>query len=262
MKLRNILYSFLIIYLSSWIPISYADTTLASTKPDKKKELTVSGRVNLQEKPDKNHLVISCVDGNSYELYGQLSGTLETKAKELGMNNLFSLQIILDGRNRVSCEKSQTYVYNEENERTSKVTAHCIRYGLAEIKAILTEELSSKPLPQPIEDLEAEAKIIAEQTPGKNSAVGYVLGEIYGSIAEANINTPMQTITVVNKNKTSSLKQLVLLITGNTQIFKKIGAEEPIVLLPDALRRGQELTVVYSRDELKNEALYITITKE
>jgi hypothetical protein len=90
----------------------------------------------------------------------------------------------------------------------------------------------------------------------------FTIGEIYGKISEITLNSPFKTLTVTNRDSSDALKKISAIITQNTRIVKKIGAAEPIILLPNALSVGQEVTVAYARDELKNEALYITITKE
>jgi hypothetical protein len=93
-----------------------------------------------------------------------------------------------------------------------------------------------------------------------------VMGEIYGKISALNFKSPIKTIKVENVNKNNGLKDLTLVITNETRVYKnltgKTPEKEPMLLTDTALMVGQGVTVVYLRDEVKSRALFITITKE
>ncbi|MFA5430412.1 MAG: hypothetical protein WC329_04575 [Candidatus Omnitrophota bacterium] len=235
----------------------------AAGAPAKDVQIQVSGKVSVEKmQNNKDRIWFTDLQGKSYRLSGELSGELKDKFAELGENNLFSLKITPDGKYSLSCEKTQTYVFNNKNERTLQIDAKCIRAYFAGIDAILSAKRSDKPGPEPIRDIVEERNLIASASSQKPGIIPFTTGEIYGKISAMDLNSPFKTLTVTNRNSSEALKKISAVITQNTRIVKKIGAAEPIILLPNALSVGQEVTVVYARDELKNEALFITITKE
>ncbi len=236
----------------------------AADAPAKDVQIQVTGKVSVEKiQNNKDRIWFTDLQGKSYRLSGELSGKLKDKFTELGENNLFSLKITPDGKFSLSCEKTQTYVFNDKNEKTLQIDAKCIRAYFARIDAILSAKRSDKPGPEPIRDTAEERNLIVSSTPQKSGITNpFTIGEIYGKISEINLNSPFKTLTVTNRNSSDALKKISAIITQNTRIVKKIGTAEPIILLPNALSVGQEVTLVYARDELKNEALYITITKE
>ncbi len=220
--------------------------------PAKDVQIQVSGKVSVEKmQNNKDRIWFTDLQGKSYRLSGELSGELKDKFAELGESNLFSLKITPDGKFSLSCEK------------TLQVDATCIRAFFARIDAILSAKRSDKPGPEPIRDIAEERNLIVSATPHKSAITNpFTIGEIYGKISEIALNSPFKTLTVTNRDSSDALKKISVIITQNTRIVKKIGAAEPIILLPNALSVGQEVTVAYARDELKNEALFITITKE
>lgn len=236
----------------------------AADAPAKDVQIQVSGKVSVEKiQNNKDRIWFTDLQGKSYRLCGELSGELKDKFAELGENNLFSLKITPDGKFSLSCEKTQTYVFNNKNERTLQIDAKCIRAYFAGIDAILSAKRSDKPGPEPIRDIVEERNLIATSASSqKPGIIPFTTGEIYGKISAMDLKSPFKTLTVTNRDSSDALKKICTIITQNTRIVKKIGAAEPIILLPNALSVGQEVTLVYARDELKNEALYITITKE
>ena len=88
-------------------------------------------------------------------------------------------------------------------------------------------------------------------------------GEIKGKISSLNLRSPIKTMKVTYLDKDNQLIDKVLLLTSNTVVAKKkLDADEPRRLSLNSLKEGQEVAVVYARDERKTEALFITITKE
>jgi len=236
----------------------------AVAAPAKDVQIQVSGKVSVEKmQNNKDRIWFTDLQGKSYRLSGELSGELKDKFAKLGENNLFSLKITPDGKYSLSCEKTQTYVFNDKNEKTLQVDAKCIRAYFARIDAVVSAKRSDKPGPEPIRDTTEEHNLIVSATPHKSAIINpFTIGEIYGKISEITLNSAFKTLTVTNRDSSDALKKISVIITQNTRIVKKIGAAEPIILLPNALSVGQEVTVAYARDELKNEALFITITKE
>ena len=235
----------------------------AVAAPAQDVQIQVSGRVSVEKmQNNKDRIWFTDLQGKSYRLSGELSGELKDKFAKLGENNLFSLKITPDGKYSLSCEKTQTYVFNDKNEKTLQVDAKCIRAYFARIDAVVSAKRSDKPGPEPIRDIAEERNLITSLSSQKPGIIPFTTGEIYGKISEISLNSPFKTLTVMNRDSSDALKKISVIITQNTRIVKKIGAAEPIILLPNALSVGQEVTVAYARDELKNEALYITITKE
>jgi hypothetical protein len=71
-----------------------------------------------------------------------------------------------------------------------------------------------------------------------------------------------KTFEIQALDKTSSIKTLTVIITASTRIVKHIKDTEPSPLLPENLQIGQRVTVVYTRNEIRTEALFITVTKD
>ncbi|MFA5319657.1 MAG: hypothetical protein WBE75_05165 [Candidatus Omnitrophota bacterium] len=236
--------------------------SITPTPPAKGVQVLITGKVSIEQGKNKERINLTDLQGKSYRLFGELLKDLKTKAIELGDNNLFSLKITPDGKNSLSCEKVQTYTFNNKNEKTLQIEAKCIRSYFAEVNEIVSAGRSDKPTPEPARDTAEEHNIIVASASQKSGIIPFTTGEIYGKIGAVDLNSPFKTVLVVNRNTSDALKNISLVITQNTRIAKKIGMAEPINLLPNALAAGQEVTAVYARDELKSEALYITITKE
>ena len=115
-----------------------------------------------------------------------------------------------------------------------------------------------------IMDIEQEkmAMMSVAPQPTTQSITPPVIAEIKGTISSLNLKSPIKTLKITNANKDDPLKEIILLIGPNTRVAKSIGEEEPMYITANALEENQEITAVYSRDERKSEALFITIKKE
>jgi len=266
MKGKSAFFCFVIIsFFSCVLQLSAAENTVntpPAPPPAKDVQLKITGKVSVESGQTKEHLYLTDLTGRSYRLYGDLLKGLRSKASELGDKNLFSLKVTPDGKSSISCEKVQTYTFNSKNEKTLQIEAKCVRSYFARVDEIVSAGYTDKPVPEPIRDTTEEHNIITASASQKSGIIPFTTGEIYGKIGAVDLNSPFKTVLVVNRNSSDALKQIPLIITQNTRIAKKIGMAEPINLLPNALTVGQEVTAVYARDELKSEALYITITKE
>lgn len=237
-------------------------TKQTAAVPEKDVQITVTGKAVIETAQNRERVNFTDLGGKSYRLYGDRIKELKSKAVELGADNLFSLKITPDGKNSLSCEKTQTYTFNNKNEKTLHIDAKCVRFYFARLDEIVSARHSDKPVPEPLRDIAEERNIIASSSSQKSGIIPFTTGEIYGKVVTLDLNSPFKMMTVMNRNPSDPLKKLPLIISQNTKIAKKLGMNEPINLLPNALSVGQEVTVVYARDELKSEALYITITKD
>lgn len=257
MKEKMLAKLFLFIFFF-FLPALYVQ---AENKPLRQQPVvTVLGRLALENHSGKEQLILHAKNAETYLVIGNLIEKLKSSLKETGNNNMVSVTGNKDGRNNLSCQRSYKYEYDIKGERTLKIDAKCIRYHYLEITQILSIEQSDEQIPLPKRDIGEERRLLTiRETQG---AEPLITGEIYGKIKSINLKSPVKTIMITNRDKTSPLKKITLLITSNTRIARKIGEEDPMMLSPKALKPGQEITAVYLRDALKSEALFLTITKK
>lgn len=222
--------------------------------------ISVIGRLTTEKHGQKEWLILHAKDAQTYLLTGSFKEQLKNMFLEFGENNLVSVTGNQDGRSNVSCEQNYKYEEDKKGERNLKIDVKCIRYYNLEVTQILSAKQSDEKIPPPKRDIEEE-RGLTKQT-GRQPLIAPIIGEIYGKITAVSLRSPIKTIEVTNQDKNSPLKNITLVVSPDTRIAKKIGKEEPIALRAEALKEGQRVTAVYSRDELKTEALFITITKE
>lgn len=242
-----------------FVPLVYAQTEL---KPlHGRPIISVVGRLAPEKHGEEEWLVLHAKNAETYLIIGDLREKLKNSLLELGENNLVFVTGNQDGRSAVSCERNYQYEENKKGERELKIDTKCIRYYNLEVTDILFAKKSDEEIPPPKRDIEEERRLtkgIGQEQP----LIPPIVGEIYGRVSSVNLKSPIKTIKVTNRDKDSPLKKITLIISPDTRIAKKIAEEEPIALSAGALKAGQEVTAVYSRDEFKSEALFITITKE
>ena len=69
-------------------------------------------------------------------------------------------------------------------------------------------------------------------------------------------------IELANADKDSPLKKISLVLSPDTRIALALPEKEPVGVGLKALKKGQQVTAVYTRTELKSTAQFITITSE
>jgi len=221
--------------------------------------ISTEGRLTTEKHGEEEWLVLHAKDATTYLISGNLREQLKNKLLELGANNLVSINANIDGRSHVSCDQSYQYEAKEKGEKELKISTKCIRYYILEVTRILSAKKSNEEIPPPKRDVAEESRLTRNLK--QQPLIAPIMGEIYAKITAVNLKSPIKTLEVANQDKDSPIKELTLVISPDTRIVKKIGAEEPLGLRAEALKAGQKVTVVYSKGELKAEALFITITE-
>jgi hypothetical protein len=231
---------------------------------DENAETTLTGRLVLDKTNEQERLLLTTKDGQAYLIIGELESKLKESLSNLGNLNLISIKGIKDGRSSVTCEQFNNYVEDKNGEKRLNVEAKCIRYYLFSANEILSTVKSDEQFPEPKRDLDEERRLI-DKSLREQSLINKIVGEIYGKITALKIgpNSPIKSVEITNSDQASPIKKVNLVISLDTIIAKKLSEQsEPVALSSKALRVGQEVTAVYSKTELKTEAIYITITKE
>jgi hypothetical protein len=247
--------SFLFVFIFLIIGV-YAQTESPALKEPS--VISVEGRLSTEQHGQEEWLVLHAKDAKTYLVKGDLKEELRNKLLELGTDNLVSVTGNQDARSNVSCEQSYQYESKEKGKQELKVSTKCIRYYNLEVTQVIFAKKSDQDLPPPQRDIAEERRLTKGL--GQQPLLSPIIGEIYGKITAVNLRSPIKTLEVTNLDKNSPLKNITLVVSPDTRIAKKIGQEEPMGLRPDALKVGQKVTVVYSKGELKTEALFITIT--
>ncbi len=241
------------------LPLAYGQTKTPSL--EQQPIISVVGRLVLEKHGKDEQLLLHSKDAQAYLIIGNLKEKLKNLLLELGKDNLVSLTGKQSGKSNISCERTHKYEYNERGERELKTETKCIRYYLLQPTQLLEAKKSDEEIPPPKRDTEEEKNMLWLEGIDKPVSAHTIIGEIYGVVSSVNLRTPIKTVEIANRDKNNPLKRITLVISPVTRIVKKI-EEEPMALSANALKAGQEVTAVYSRDEFKSEALFITITKE
>ncbi len=249
---------FLILFCSAGRIYSQTETKPVQIPPPT--YLVIAGRLNLEKHGQEEWLVLHSRDAKTYLISGNFSDKLKDTLLKLGENNLVFTWARLNGEYRTSCTQSYKYEENTKGERKLKTAAECIRYYLAEVLRIADAKKSNEPIPPAQRDSEEEGKALKRIT--QQSLTPMMMGEIYGTVTALNTKSAFKTLEIKNRDTSSPIKDLTLVITPDTRIAKKIGKEEPVGIGAEGLQAGQEVTATYTKDELKTQALFITITRE
>jgi len=256
-KERKVILGLFLISIFHW-PLVYGQ--VESPTLAEKSVVSAEGRLAVEKHGKEEWLVLHAKDAQTYLVKGNCVEKLKTSLLELRENNLVSVAGNQDGRSNVSCEQSYKYETKEKSTRELKVSIKCIRYNHLEVTQILWAKKSAEEIPPPKRDIEEERRLT--RTLKQQPLISPIVGEIYGKITSLNFKSAVKTVKVANQDKDSPLENVILIITPDTRIVKKVGEEEPMALRIEALKVGQKVTAMYSKDELKAEALFITITKE
>lgn len=247
---------------SIWADEEPREIEITILQPHEYPIITVSGRLLLKKPADKERLLLHSKDATAYSIKGELVEELKSLLLDLGEKHIISVTGNQDGAYSTSCHNS--YGFDAASNRT--IDSQCVRYYNLEVTKIIDAKRSDEEIPPPKRDSEEEEKARAtalyqDQTLTA-SLTPKVMGEIQGRINSLNLKSPVKTIEITNRDKDSQLTKLTLFLTNNTRVAKTTKDKEPMYLSTSALREEQEVTAVYIRDELKSEALFITITKE
>lgn len=221
--------------------------------------VTTTGKVDLERHGEEEWLILHDRDGETYHIKGELVGKLKGLLLDLGEYNLVTVTGKQDGSYNVSC--CNTYKFDSKSNRI--IDTQCIRCYHLEVTQIIEAKKSDEEMPSPKRDVEEErkARISALSQLQKEGLIQ--MGEIEGKVSSLNLRAPIKTLEVTYLDKNNQLIKKVLFLTSNTRIAKKgLDSEEPMYLSINSLKVGQEITLIYSRDERKTEALFITIKEE
>lgn len=256
---EKIAYRLFLLTFLFFLPLSFSQAQAESLW--QRPVISVVGRLALEEHGKEEWLVLHAKDAKTYLIKGNLTEKLKNSLLELGENNLVSLAGDQDGKSNISSGRFYKYEYDEEGERKLNVDTKAIRYYHLRVTQILFARKSYDVIPPPQRDIKEEKRLM---TTGGGSQAGepVIMGEIYGKIVSVDLKSPLKTIEVLNRDKSSPLKKIILMLTAGTHIVKQIDQEEPIRLTSASLRRGQRVIAVYSRQGIRSEALFITITKD
>ncbi len=259
----NKILAFILLFIVWALPeeVLYSSPQEKIHPPVQQSTISVTGRLYLEKHGQEEWLVLHSRDAQAYLIKGELIEELKDSLLELGEDNLVSVRGNQDGRSNISCERFYRYKYNKSGKKELKKEIRCIRYHNLDITEILFAKKSDEEIPPPEEDTEQKKRLLTNER-NVRALQPAIIGEIYGKIESVNVKSPIKTIEIANRDQSSPLRKIILIISPDTRIVKNIDEEEPITLTPAALKTGQEVIVMYSRDELKSEALLITITKE
>lgn len=250
-------FAFLFLFLLSTAGAAYGQT--APRPLHERPIISVTGRLATEKHGETDWLILHAKTGDTYLITGGLAETLKKSLLQLGDKNYVFLTGNQDGRSTVSCDQSSEYEYNRKGNRALKIDAKCIRYYNLEVTQILFAKKSEETMPPPKRDAEEEAKLIKQ---AQRKFTVPIAGEIYGKVSAVNLKSPVKTVDVENRDKNSPIQKITVLIDSQTRIAKSRGKEEPMFLSIEAVHPGQEVTVVYMHEEIKNRAMFITITKD
>jgi hypothetical protein len=222
--------------------------------------ITVTGKVFVQQHGKSQWVVVHSKDAIAYLIKGDLVEKLKTIAAENNDRTILTLEGIPSGGANVSCDRSSSFEADAKGGKKMVIKVRCIRYNYLDVTAISSVVQSDEKIPEPQYDKAAEEKAL--KSDGNSNRNQGIVGEIYGKIRSCNIQSVPKTFEIQALDKTSSIKTLTVIITASTRIVKHIKDTEPSPLLPENLQIGQRVTVVYTRNEIRTEALFITVTKD
>lgn len=228
-------------------------------EPDEWPVVTTSGRLAL-EKNGEETLVLHSKNAKTYIIKGGLAEKLKSLLLDLGESNLVTVTGKRDGSSRVSCHNS--YKFDAKGDKIME--SLCIRYYNLVVTEIIETTKSDEEMPPPERDIAEEEKAMKSTLSQlQKEGLAQIL-EIRGKIMSLNLRSSIKTVEVSYRDKHNQPLSAVLFLTNNTRVAKKNIADdkEPMYLTENSLREGQEITAIYSRDQRKAEALFITITKE
>lgn len=233
---------------------------LGQQQPAAGTAVTVAGKLFVQQHGTNQWVVMHGKDAKAYLITGDLVEKLKTIARENNDRTIVTLEGIQNGGGNISCDRSSHFETDATGTKKMAIKVRCIRYNYLDVKAISSIVQSDEKIPEPLGDKAAEEKALKGGA-GSNQGPG-IVGEIYGKIKSINLQSVPKALEIQAIDKTSPLKTLTVIITGGTRIVKHIKSTEPSPLLPENLKNGQRVTVVYTRNEIRTEALFITVTKE
>lgn len=240
-------------------PKAKAEDSLIRQLGKEKDAIEVTGRLESEVWGEEEALIMHSQDASTYIIEGGLTEKLKDLLFELGEKNLISLKGYKTGKASVECKHS----YRFDPEGNKKAETRCFKYENLEVLEIINSGRSEEEMPQAKRDAQEEARAQASALYSDMSrdvaARGGAIIQYEGTVKEINIKSPIKSMVVNSKDKEAKLRQLTLLLTANTRVAKEVNKEKGMGLDIKALKKGQKVVVVYSRDGFNCEALNITI---
>jgi hypothetical protein len=230
----------------------------AQSQPAGSNTITITGKVLVQQRGDKERVVVHAMDAQAYSIEGPLAEQLTQIAREKNDRTVVTLTGTLTGARNLSCEQTRTPEHSNTGETKLKINARCIRYSIMRVTSVDAVFESVQPVPEPLGDEAEEKKLLARAR--QKSLRETRMGEIYGKIISCDLRSVVKTVTVGNLEKDNPVKSITALITADTRIAEKIGGMEPAAIQPGNLKPGQRVTLVYAQHEKGIDALFITVT--
>jgi hypothetical protein len=243
-----------------WSLILTGPACRAQTEPQDPGSITVTGRVSMQQRGKDNDLILHSTDGTAYLIKGDLTDQLQQIAQKKADVNLVTITGIARGSSSVSCKRTNAVTNMPDGSKAIQTEVRCIRYLHLDARSVVSVAESTRPLPPLKRDSAAESKMLSRAA--RPDLAPPDIGEIYGTITACNFKSAVTTIDVLNIDKKSPLRSITVLITADTKIAKRIGSAKPADITPDRLKPGQRVTVVYSKNDIRADAMFITVTKE
>ncbi|RKY31473.1 MAG: hypothetical protein DRP74_04750, partial [Candidatus Omnitrophota bacterium] len=125
---------------------------------------------------------------------------------------------------------------------------------------ILFSSQSEEAMPAPKREAEEEAKMLARSQGQDEKFVPMIPEYIKAKIKSINLKSPVKTMVIISREKDIPRREITLLLTTNTRVFKNMPKEkEPLLISEKMLKRGQKVNVVYHSEEFQKEALSIML---
>jgi hypothetical protein len=233
-------------------------------KPEEWPIIKTSGRLSIEKQGNQEYLIFqAAADGQLYTVRGKFTDSLKDLLSSLGKDNIVSIVGEKGQRSVLSCSNN----YSFDDKGNKKVESKCFAYYDLQVIKFSDARQSKEALPSPKRDTAEEAKII-KTTPSDLQGTGmlqYIT--IAGAVIESlNLRSPIKAMVISYKDKNGEVIKKTLLINTNIRIVKKNAAGSEERNFTDvginSLEEKQEITVIFIKDELKSEAVVITITKE
>ena len=230
------------------------------SKPESGSDITVSGRLYVERRGNDEWLVLHGTDGKAYRVTGALAESLTAIALQKQDAHIVELAGLIDhDRTARDCTSRNEPARNDAGEEVINRTSVCIRYYHFEPRTIVSCVDSKETLPALERDTVAETKIKSSSPLGNLKPA--IIGEIYGTIKQVNLRSPLKTVEIKNADKKSKVKSITVIITAKTRIAGAAAGKAPAFLLPENLKAGQSVIVTYDRNDIRAEALSISVTK-
>lgn len=238
-----------------------SETSVNASNAKKTERVTVTGRLLMDKKSKTETFLVHSLDKNGFFIQGTMEEQLKNILKEAGENNIVCIDGEKTGTFAIYCEKKNSFETDLNGERVLKSEIKCVRYYELKPTAIVSFKKSDETVPEPARDT-GEERRIAQRS---ETLVGVkpIVGQLRGIITTLNlgVKTPLKNMVVTNIDKNSPLQKSTILLTNQTRITKYVDEDKLLPLAMSALQMGQEVTVVYSRDETKIEAITVHIEK-